>query len=68
MTEVKYTMNLDSDVHKQLKIAAIQRGLNVKDYLLGLFFKDIQHAGNVGNSFDKASKKYDETLKNLSKR
>jgi hypothetical protein len=68
MTEIKYTMNLDPEIHKQLKIVAIQRGLNVKDYLLSLFFRDIQHTKDVDNSFDKISNKYDKTLKNLNKR
>jgi hypothetical protein len=68
MAEVKYTMNLDSNIHRQLKIVAIQKGLNVKDYLLSLFFKDIQHSKEVDDSFVKISNKYSKALKNLSKR
>jgi hypothetical protein len=68
MAEIKYTMNLDQETHRQLKIVAIQKGLNVKEYLLGLFYKDIQNTKVLDESFNKMSKKYDKMLKNLTER
>jgi hypothetical protein len=69
MTEVKYTMNLSPEVHRQMKITAIERGLSLKDYLLDLFYRDRERREEkVGESYDKMSKKYSKTLRSLSRR
>ncbi|MFC1659689.1 hypothetical protein ACFL0U_03930 [Pseudomonadota bacterium] len=38
---VKYTMNMDSNLHKNLKSFSALNGLNIKDYIISLIKKDM---------------------------
>jgi hypothetical protein len=39
---VKYTMNMDSDFHKNLKSFSALNGLNMRDYIMSLIQKDLE--------------------------
>jgi hypothetical protein len=39
---VKYTINMDSDFHKNLKSFSALSGLNIKEYIISLIEKDME--------------------------